>query len=141
MRRIAAITFTTLSFSFAGAQTPTILGGGTAVGQPVLAPIGQSNPSVAPQVGQKIGTPPGTQQPTNTMPPGFQFDLKNVAAPIDPAFLPPALRPAPTQSLFDSAFQKWLQAFGLSKPPEQKVTFTPGMSRRNRERHREWWRD
>ena len=124
------------------AQQPTLFSSGTPVGTPMLRSVGVQAPPAAPPVGQKVGTnptaPKGTSSPT---PPGFQFDLKNVVAPVDPSFLPPALRPPQNQSLYDTAFKKWAEAFGLAKPPEQRVTFTPGMSRRNRERDRQWWRD
>ena len=109
----------------------------------MLKSVGTPIPQAAPQVGQKIGTPPGGQPQSPQPPPGFNFDLKNVVAPVNPEFLPPALRPQQNQSLYDAAFKKWAEAFGLVKPPEQKIAFTPGMSRRNRERakEREWWRD
>jgi hypothetical protein len=126
--------------SVAVAQQPTLFGSGTPVGTPMLRSVGAQAPQVAPPVGQKVGTNP-TAPKAQQAPPGFNFDLKNVVAPVDPASLPPALRPQQNQSLFDTAFRKWAEAFGLTKPPEQKVTFTPGMSRRNRERDRQWWRD
>ena len=128
------------------AQTPAtnpLLAGGTPVGNPMLKSVGTPIPQAAPAVGQKIGTPPGGQPTQTSPPPGFNFDLKNVVAPVNPEFLPPALRPQQNQSLYDAAFKKWAEAFGLVKPPEQKNNFTPGMSRRNRERvqERQWWRD
>jgi hypothetical protein len=126
--------------SVAVAQQPSLFSQGTPVGTAMLRPIGQQAPAVAPPVGQKVGTKPTTPK-TQPPPPGFNFDLKNVVAPVDPASLPPALRPQQNQSLYEAAFRKWAEAFGLSKPAEQKVTFTPGMSRRNRDRDRQWWRD
>lgn len=148
MIRISFMGTSILAFSasIGQAQTPAanpLLSSGTAVGKPMLRAVGTQLPQAVPQVGQKIGTPPGGQPNQPTTPPGFQFDLKNVVAPVNPEFLPPALRPVQNQSLYDTAFKKWLDAFGLTKPPEVKSNFTPGMSRRNRERthERQWWRD
>lgn len=128
-------------------QTPgnPLLDAGTVVGRPMLRSVGQPVAKAAAPAGTPVGTAPGGQpKQANNIPPGFQFDLKNVVAPINPEYLPPALRPAQNQTLYDTAFKKWLEAFGLVKPPEQTTNnFTPGMSRRNRERHKErqWWRD
>jgi hypothetical protein len=120
-----------------------LLSSGTPVGSPLLKSVGTPVASAAPKVGTPVGTPPGGQPNQSSIPPGFNFDLKNVVAPVNAEYLPPALRPQQKESLYEAAFRKWLEAFGLSKPPEIKNTFTPGMSRRNRERAREraWWRD
>lgn len=128
------------------AQTNTanpLLSSGTPVGSPLLKPVGTPVAAAAPKVGNPVGTPPGGQPNQASLPPGFQFDLKNLVAPVNPEYLPAALRPQQKESLYEAAFKKWLDAFGLAKPPEVKSTFTPGMSRRNRERAREraWWRD
>jgi hypothetical protein len=126
-------------------QTPgnPLLDAGTVVGKPMLRSVGTPLPQAAPKAGTPVGGPVSGQPKTTAPPPGFQFDLKNIVAPVNPEYLPPALRPATNATLYDTAFKKWLEAFGLVKPPEQKIQFTPGMSRRNRERHkeREWWRD
>jgi hypothetical protein len=148
MWRMIATAALMVGFTAVGqTQTPgnPLLDSGTVIGRPMLRSVGQAIPKAAPQVGNNVGTAPGGQpaQPSN-IPPGFQFDLKNVVAPVSPEFLPPALRPAQNQTLYDAAFKKWLEAFGLVKPPEVTTNnFTPGMSRRNRERHKErqWWRD
>lgn len=124
-------------------ETNPLLSSGIPVGSPLLKPVGTPVAAAAPKVGTPVGTPPGGQPNQSSMPPGYNFDLKNVVAPVSPEFLPPALRPQQKESLYDTAFKKWLEAFGLAKPPEIKNNFTPGMSRRNRERAREraWWRD
>jgi hypothetical protein len=143
IRRIILVTTVTVGIGSLGtAQSPSIFSGGTPVGKPILQSVGTPIPKAAPEVGQKVGTPPGGPSPMATQP-KVPFDLSNVVAPIDPAFLPPALRPQQNESLYETAFKKWFDAFGLSKPPEQKNTFTPGIYRRNRERARErqWYRD
>ena len=141
-RLILAAAFTAGFGTFGSAQSPSIFSGGTPVGKPILQSVGTPIPKAAQDVGQKVGTPPGGMSPSATQP-KVPFDLKNVVAPVDPAFLPPALRPQQNESLYDTAFKKWLDAFGLSKPPEQKNTYTPGIARRNRERahERQWYRD
>jgi hypothetical protein len=143
---IATITGFVAAMGVATAQskeTNPLLNSGVPVGSPLLRPVGTPIAAAAPKVGTPVGTPPGGQPNQTSMPPGFNFDLKNVVAPVNPEYLPPSLRPQQKESLFDAAFKKWLEAFGLAKPPEIKNNFTPGMSRRNRERAREraWWRD
>ncbi|MFO0935602.1 MAG: hypothetical protein U0798_03685 [Gemmataceae bacterium] len=140
-------TFTVAILAWASAagqaqQGNPLLSSGTPIGQPLLRSVGTPVPKAAPNVGQPVGAPPGAQP--QMQPPGsIPFDLSNVVAPINPEYLPPALRPVQTPNIFETAYQKWLGLFGLGKPPEVKNNYTPGLSRRNRERarEREWWRD
>lgn len=147
IRRLVLSLGSTIAFGVAASAqtegTNPLLSSGTPVGSPLLKSVGTPIAKAAPKVGSPVGTPPGGQPNQSTPPPGFNFDLKNVVAPVNPEYLPPSLRPQQKESLYDAAFKKWLEAFGLSKPPEVKNNFTPGMSRRNRERARErnWWRD
>src|SRR5262245_53863538 len=112
---------------------------GTPVGTPVLKPIGtQFN-----QVGQKQGTNIGSSTPTwqqDPLPPGGQLiNLKNSVAPVPMSSLPPALRPQEKPSLFDQIYTKWASTLGLTKPPEQKTGYVPGMTRRAKERKEKRW--
>lgn len=148
MIRYASLSFSGLVVAGAVASAQTngtnpLLSSGTPVGSPLMKSVGTPVAAAAPKVGTPVGTPPGGQPNQSALPPSFNFDLKNVVAPVNPEYLPPSLRPQQKESLYEAAFKKWLEAFGLAKPPEIKNNFTPGMSRRNRERARErsWWRD
>src|SRR5262245_19264372 len=73
--------------------TNPLLASGTPVGSPLLKSVGTPIAKAAPKVGSTVGTPPGGQPNQTTPPPGFNFDLKNVVAPVNPEYLPPSLRP------------------------------------------------
>jgi hypothetical protein len=113
---------------------------GVAVGQSVL-PVGQRQ---AP-VGQPAGTPigfvgPGGMAINTTPPPGQVIDLTNLAAPLT-APLPPGLGPTQSQSVLQRLYNSWATAIGIQKPPPQNLqtSWTPGISRRNRERAKQAW--
>jgi hypothetical protein len=125
--------------SIASAQSSATspLTGGTAVGTPVR--VG----SLQPKVGSNVGTPVGYAgpdgKPINTQKPaGTVVDLKNLSAPLI-APLPPGLEQP--KSAFQVAYDKWKAMLGFSKPKEDLSTnWVPGISRRNRERHKPDWR-
>jgi hypothetical protein len=117
---------------------------GQVVGQSsTLMPAGQTFAPAGQPVGQPIGYNGPNGQPINTArPEGQMIDLSNLAAPLT-APLPPGLVPAREKSALEKVYDSWARLIGLSKPDPAKVAnYTPGLSRRNRERNKfTWWRD
>lgn len=128
----------------ASGQTPSPFpSSGVPVGKPVFGQVGQTAPSAAPQAGQAIGYVGPDGNPISMQrPPGQVVDLRNLAAPIT-APLAPGLTDSQPKSIFEKVYDKWRDAIGLNKPTTNTNTgFTPGISRRNRERRAmAWWRD
>jgi hypothetical protein len=109
---------------------------GVPVGKPLLTSPGQNLPSVAPKIGQPIGLLGLDGKPISTeRPPGTPIDMKNLAAPL-PA---PLTGDASSKSIFEKVYAKWREAIGLSKPTTVAQNYTPGLSRRNRERRASMW--
>ncbi len=117
---------------------------GVPVGRPALTSIGQNVPTVGTKPGQAIGYVGQDGKPiTMERPPGQVVDLKNLAAPLS-APLSPELAATQPKSAVDRMFDVWRSALGLNKPttPGAVNNYTPGLSRRNRERRQmAWWRD
>ncbi len=116
---------------------------GVPVGRPVFNTVGQTAPAAAPRAGQQIGyVGPDGNPISMERPPGQVVDLRNLAAPIA-APLAPGLAELQPKSVFERLYDKWRQAIGLDKANSDLSTnFTPGLSRRNRERRAMmWWRD
>jgi hypothetical protein len=116
---------------------------GVPVGQSVQR-VGETFTPVGVPAGQPAGRPigfigPGGMPVTTAPPPGKVVDLSNLAAPLV-APLPPGLDPPGEKSILAKLHEKWLATLGLSKPKEDLSTdWTPGISRRNRARHRLPW--
>ena len=57
--------------------------------------------------------------------------------------LPPELAGTQDKTALQKVYDQWAKLIGLSKPDPVKVAnYTPGLSRRNRERNKfTWWRD
>lgn len=112
---------------------------GTAVGQSVV-PVGQKFAPAGAPAGTPIGyNGPGGMPVTTTPPPGQVVDLTNLSAPLT-APLPPGLGPTAQKSTLQKLYDSWAAMIGISKPAQNLQTnWTPGISRRNRERHRLAW--
>jgi hypothetical protein len=130
-----------------GASAQNVLspfpGSGVPVGRPVFGSVGQTAPAAAPKAGQPIGYAGPDGKPVSMdRPAGTVVDLRNLAAPIT-APLAPGLAESQPKSVFEKVYDKWRQAIGLDKPASATTNnYTPGLSRRNRERRSMmWWRD
>ncbi|MBL8866177.1 MAG: hypothetical protein KF873_12925 [Gemmataceae bacterium] len=118
-------------------------GSGVPVGRPVFGTVGQTAPPAAPRAGQAIGyVGPDGKPVSMERPAGQVVDLRNLAAPIT-APLAPGLTDSQPKSVFEKVYDKWRQAIGLDKQTTPTTNnYTPGLSRRNRERRSMmWWRD
>ena len=116
---------------------------GTAVGKSSVVKVGESPPGVGQPAGKPVGfTGPGGMPVQTARPPGKLIDLSNLSAPIT-APLSPDLVVTEPKSVFTQAYDRWLKFIGLDNPPVRTTSnFTPGISRRNRERNKlTWWRD
>ena len=112
---------------------------GTVVGRPSLAPVGVAFPKVGTQTGTPIGYQGPNGQPVNTgqRPAGQVIDLTNLAAPIS-APLPADLAGSRPRSFLERQYDKWKDMLGFTRPTTQPANFyVPGLSRRNRDRHKE----
>lgn len=140
IRAFAVLLAISLAPSWVFAQNSTLSpfpASGVPVGKPLLTSIGQNIPPVATKVGQQIGYLGLDGKPVSTeRPPGTPIDMRNLAAPL-PA---PLAGDTDPKSVFDKLYDKWRQAIGLSKPTATANTYTPGLSRRNRERRNSMWR-
>lgn len=138
VRAIAATVGVLAVQATADAQFPAATG--TAVGRPLLAPVGQAVPAAAPRAGQPIGyAGPDGRTIDTVRPPGKVVDLKNLAAPLT-APLPPGLAAEQPKSAWEKLYDRWAVAIGLDKPKAQSSTWTPGLARRARERREQAWR-
>ena len=111
---------------------------GTPVGAAMVAPAGTAIPKAVPAAGARVGTGP-TGIPSlldPRSPQGQKVDLKNVIAPY------PGM-PNPAPSFWDQLSARWAALLGPTAPAAQPTNWTPGISRRNREREKErmWRRD
>jgi hypothetical protein len=104
----------------------------------MIAPAGTPIPKAVPAAGARVGTGP-TGIPSlldPRSPQGQVVDLKNVIAPY------PGM-PNPTPSFWDQLQARWAAMLGPTPSVVQPTNWTPGISRRNREREKErmWRRD
>ena len=112
---------------------------GTAVGQPMLTPVGTPFPKVGAAVGAPVGYTGMNGQPVDLgqRPAGQLIDLTNLAAPLS-APLPPDLAGTQSTSYLGGLYAKWKAALGLAAPPTPPTNpWVPGIARRNREARRE----
>ncbi len=107
---------------------------GTNVARPILKPVGTRLPAAAPQAGTPISglatQTPGLVGPgapgAGQLPQGTPLDLKNVVAPY------PNM---PKESTYwEKLEQRWFALF-QSDTPAVRPNYTPGIARRNKERH------
>src|SRR5579883_2132911 len=112
---------------------------GTPVGQSVQ-PVGQKFAPAGQAAGTPIGyTGPGGMPVTTAAPPGQMIDLSNLSAPLT-APLPPGLGSTQSPSTLQKLYNSWAALIGIQKPTQALQTnWTPGISRRNRERVRQQW--
>jgi hypothetical protein len=124
-----------------GTATATVatpsLGGGQVVGS--VKPQPRPFAPVSPQVGNGLGQTGAITNPTLNMP-GMTIDPSLVVGPLPESFVPG--RP---KSEWEQFLEKYGVMFGLVEVPKPPAPWTPGLSRRNRERAAEriqqWWRD
>jgi hypothetical protein len=141
MRTLAALV---LLSSFAVAQSNPLspYPSGTPVGQPSLTPAGVAFPKVGTPGGTPVGYTGPDGRPINTgqRPAGQIIDLNNLAAPLSAPLQPGLMDPKP-KTYLEQMFDKWKAALGFAPAPTPPASFyTPGLSRRNRERHETKWR-
>lgn len=140
------LSFAGILFATSVASAQSILSpfatSGVPVGKPVFTAVGQNAPAVGTKPGQAIGyTGPDGQPISMQRPPGQVVDLTNLAAPITGP-LAPGLSDNQPKSIFQQVYDKWRSAIGLDKPTTLTTNYTPGLSRRNRERRAmAWMRD
>ncbi len=139
----------TASAQFPGQSASPFTGGGIPVGRAMLQPVGQTFAPAAQPVGQPVGRQvgilgPNGQPVTQQRPEGQMIDLRNLVAPLS-APLPPGLENPNSPGLIDQFYERWRSLIGLSRAPVSgpSPNYTPGLSRRNRERRQNqaWWRD
>ena len=147
------LAFAMITPSMLYAQTPPVsaapTSGGTfqmpgqTVGQYQLTPVGKEIPRAASQAVPRVGTSPGGNPyipDTSSQLPGQNIDLKNVVGP-----LPGSMKPPSDPTLWDKFVERYGTNLGLTPPQPRAPNWTPGISRRNRERSMEralmWWRD
>lgn len=128
MRGTVAGAVATLGLA-AGAQAQTMPG--TPVGRPLVQPVGSRLPQAVPSVGEKVGTGPGgipgTLDPLGPKPDGKPIPLDNIVAPY-----PGMKKPEPT--FWEKLEARWFALFQSDRPAVRPSNWTPGLSRRNRER-------
>lgn len=112
---------------------------GTVVGTPV--PVGSTFTPVGTNPGTPIGYIGSNGQPINAgqRPAGQMINLNNLAAPLA-APLPPELAGSRPKGTLEKLFDRWKEMLGFSKPDLTTSGYFPGLSRRNRERHKQDWR-
>lgn len=147
MLRRALLSTALAALAVAGANAQNVLSpfpaSGVPVGKPVFGAVGQTAPAAAPKAGQAIGYVGPDGKPISTeRPSGTVVDLKNLAAPLS-APLSPDLTALQPKSTLEKLYDKWRVTIGLDKPASATTNnYTPGLSRRNRERRSMmWWRD
>ncbi len=104
-----------------------------------VLPVGQSAPQAAPQAGQSI-TANGMQRPYDPNRPydafkGTGIDPKNVLAPLVGA----DGKPIATPDALDKLSER-IKAFFIKNPPPPRPPYTPGITRRAKERTNQMWR-
>jgi hypothetical protein len=115
---------------------------GQRVGSAMVGPVGQQLPKVGSQL-PKVGNAPGTTVPKQQDAFGLQgygikpsqlaFDPKNIVSPYP-------LGPAGQEKDFwDKLYDRWLGLFESDTPTPSR-NYTPGLTRRNRERKEERFR-
>lgn len=106
------------------------LPGGTPVGRPVFEPVGKQFPKVGeqfPKVGKPAGYYGANGDFTVEKPIQPPVDLKNVVAPY------PGM-PGETKDFWDRLYDRSMKAMGINQPKVVEQNFTPGLTRRTRER-------
>jgi hypothetical protein len=130
----------------AGAQNTSNSGGFTMPGQVVgsyrtqVTPVGQKAPAAAPQAGQSI-TANAMQRPYDPNHPydmfkGTNIDPNSVVAPL---VGPDGKQVVPPDAL-DRLSEKIKTLWGLAKPAPPRPPYTPGITRRSKERINHTWR-
>ena len=120
----------------ASAQAP--LAGGTPVGRASLQPVGNGFAPAAPSAGTPVSyLGPDGKPVSTTRPPGEVISMKNLVAPLSTPL--PAGLDNPQKNLLELIVDRMKTAVGLSRPPSAalQTNYTPGISRRNRERREE----
>jgi hypothetical protein len=139
-----AVGITRAQFNIPPQSANTAMPGGQVVGSTyILNPAGNQLPQAAPQAGTPIGNP--LTQPYDPSRPMDQFKGTN----IDPKSIVTPMSSFPSlqtqnRSLLDRLNERLAAVVNFFEPsPPPRPTWTPGISRRNRERAKErmWRRD
>jgi len=120
----------------ASAQAP--LAGGTPVGRASFQPVGNGFAPAAPSAGTPVSyLGPDGKPVSTTRPPGEVISMKNLVAPLSTPL--PAGLDNPQKNLLELIVDRMKTAVGFSRPPSAalQTNYTPGISRRNRERREE----
>lgn len=134
-RLFAVLGVLSLAVSASG-QAP--LAGGTPVGRASLEPVGNGFAPAAPRAGTPVSyLGPDGKPVSTTRPPGEVISMKNLVAPISTPL--PAGMDNTQKNLLELIVDRMKTAVGLNKPPSAvlQTNYTPGISRRNRERREE----
>jgi len=117
----------------ATAQAQYVMPGGKPVGRPLIGPVGTQQPQVGTQF-PKVGQPAGYNGPdgkfTTEKPTQQVVDPKAVVAPY------PGM-PGEEPDFWDRLYDRSMKLMGLNQPKIVQKNYTPGLSRRNRERRAE----
>ena len=114
----------------ASAQAQYVMPGGTPVGRAAIAPVGTQQPQVGtqfPKVGQPAGFMGTDGKFTIEKPMQQVVDPKAVVAPY------PGM-PGEEPDFWDRLYARSLKVMGMNQPVIVQKNYTPGLSRRNRER-------
>ncbi len=114
----------------AAAPAQYVMPGGTPVGRPAILPVGTQLEGVGtkfPKVGRPAGYYGTDGQFTTEKPIQPAVDLKAVVAPY------PGM-PGEGKDFWDRLYDRSMKFMGLNQPKIVQQNYTPGLSRRNRER-------
>jgi len=112
------------------AQAQYAMPGGVQVGRPMINPVGNQFEKVGaqfPKVGKPAGFYGANGQFTTEKPVQPAVDLKNVVAPY------PGM-PGEGKDFWDRLYDRSTKFMGIDQPKIVQQNWTPGLSRRNRER-------
>ena len=115
------------------ASAQYVMPGGTPVGRAMITPVGTQQEGVGtkfPKVGQPAGYRGTDGTITTEKPAQPNVDLKNVVAPY------PGM-PGEGPDFWDRLYDRSMRAMGINQPKIVQQNYTPGLSRRNRERREE----
>lgn len=115
---------------------------GLDVGKPLLMNVGTVFPKAVPAAGERVGKAPGQIGQVSPLAslPGAGLDINSVVGPLPPGTFAPA-----EKTLWNRFVDEFGTTLGLVRPEPRSPVWTPGISRRNREREQEkmahWRRD
>jgi hypothetical protein len=112
---------------------------GTSLPAAGVSPVGSRLPNAAPVAGSPVGRGPGgipaQLDPRMPTPPGQPINMQKVVGPY------PMMDNKGEPGFWDSLYNRWAMLFVSDEPAKRPTNFTPGISRRNRERNNMFRRD